>query len=95
MSKGLEIPLSAEILFKLVRRRQWGVKHSALDDLKKGFPSRIHDEIQSTALELISKNMLLVKKSFYGTHVSLNPKKSNEIKEMITKHYGEIAKPYL
>ncbi|MFH1587254.1 MAG: hypothetical protein ABID38_05330 [Candidatus Diapherotrites archaeon] len=95
MSKDREIPLKAQIIFKLVRRRQWGGKHSAIDELKKGFPPNTHNEIQSIADDLISKNMLLVKKAFYGTHVSLNSKKAKEIKELITKHYGEIAKPYL
>ena len=95
MAKEVEIPLKAQILFKLVRRRQWGGKHSAIDDLKKGFPQNTHNEIQSIAEELIVENLVLVKKAFYGTHVSLNPKKSKEIKELIRKHYGEIAKPYL
>lgn len=95
MAKELGIPLKAQILFKLVRRRQWGGKHSAIEDLKKGFPPNAHNEIQSIAEELINENLVLVKKAFYGTHVSLNPKKSKEIKALVTKHYGEIAKPYL
>ncbi|MCR4335243.1 MAG: hypothetical protein NUV57_01765 [archaeon] len=95
MTKSSGITLKAQILFKLVRRRQWGGKHSAIDDLKKGFPPNTHAEIQSVTDELISENMLLVKKAFYGTHVSLNPKMSKEIKEFIANLYGEIAKPYL
>ncbi len=95
MADWLKIPLKAQIVFKLVRRRQWSGKHSAIDDLKKGFPPNTHNEIQSIAEELINENFFLVKTAFYGTHISLNPKKSKEIKELIIKNYGEIAKPYL
>ncbi|MBU2100190.1 hypothetical protein KKG83_06880 [Candidatus Micrarchaeota archaeon] len=95
MAEESEIPLKAQLIFKLVRRRQWGGKHSAIEDLKKGFPPNAHNEIQSIAEELIRENFFLVKKAFYGTHISLNPKKSKEIKELLIKHYREIAKPYL
>ena len=75
--------LRARLLRKLDQHRIYGGKHTAFDNLSKGFKKSDHNKIKKIAKNLINENYLLEKKAFYGLHVSLNPKKSKEIKEEI------------
>jgi len=75
--------LRAKLLRKLNNHNYYGGKHTAFDNLHKGFKKFEHNKIQKIAKQLIKENYLLEKKAFYGLHVSLNPKFAKEIKEEI------------
>lgn len=75
--------LRAKLLRKLDQHRIYGGKHTAFDNLHKGFKKSEHNKVKMIAKDLIKENYLLEKKAFYGLHISLNPKKAKEIKEEI------------
>ena len=82
--------VEAKILFKLARRRNWGNRHTAFDNLKKGFKPRDHELVKTAAEELIKKNFLFRKPTGYSLHVSLNHEKAAEIKQKIIELLGII-----
>jgi len=71
------------LLRKLVYMNKWGNNHTSFDNLPKGFPSHLGKEVKKVAKELIKKELLLTKPTSYGLEVSLNPKKSQEIKSIV------------
>ena len=75
--------LRAKLLRKLNNHNYYGGKHTAFDNLHKGFRKSEYNRIKTIAKQLIQENYLLEKKAFYGLHVSLNPKFAKEIKEEI------------
>jgi hypothetical protein len=76
--------VKARLLFKLARRRNWGNSHTAFDSLKKGFKPKDYDLVKEVAEGLIKENLLFRKPTGYGLHVSLNHKKAQEIKNIIS-----------
>lgn len=78
--------LKALILDKLSRHTYWGGKHAAFDNLQKGVPSHLRNEMKIAGKELIKEGFLIAKPTFYGLHVSLNPRKKDEINEFIDNH---------
>lgn len=68
---------------KLAKHGYWGGRHTAFDNLHKGFPKHIGNDIKDIAKELIKENMLIQKPTSYGLHVSLNPKMKEIIEEII------------
>ena len=83
-----EDTIKAKILFKLARRRNWGNSHTAFDNIKKGFKPREHNEVRKIAEILIKENYLFKKPTGYSLHISLNHKKSKEIKQIIFEFLG-------
>jgi hypothetical protein len=79
--------LRAKLLRKLHNHNYYGGKHTAFDNLHRGFKKQDHNRVNKIAKELIKENYLLEKKAFYGLHVSLNPKKSKEIKKEIKEFF--------
>ena len=71
------------LLRKLVYMNKWGNNHTSFDNLHKGFPPHLGKEVKKVAKELIKEKLLLSKPTSYGLEVSLNPKKSKEIKEKL------------
>jgi len=78
------------ILFKLFNRRYWGGKHTSFDNLKKGVKiselgkggiKRIH----KMGEELIKDGLLVSKPTKYGLEISLNPRKHEEIMDILKK----------
>ncbi|MBL7170312.1 MAG: hypothetical protein ISS48_04790 [Candidatus Aenigmarchaeota archaeon] len=78
------------VLFKLFNRRCWGGKHTSFDNLRKGVKiselgkggvKRIH----KIGKELIKEELLLAKPTNYGLEISLNPRKHEEIMEIIKR----------
>jgi len=76
----------ARILVKLARHRYWGGKHTSIDNLPKGAPKDRWKSIRKKIKELINEGFLLTKPTNVGLHVSLNPKKQEEIKKAIEEY---------
>jgi hypothetical protein len=81
--------LKAMILHKLARRRKWGESHTAFENVAKGVPPHLKGRYKDLAVELIKDNIIIRKPTGYGLQISLNVKRSDEIKMMIRKYLGE------
>lgn len=77
------------ILNKLNRMDKWGHAHTALRNITKGLPMRYtvtsHGKklIQKAIKELAGRQIVMAKPSTGEIHVSLNPRKTKEIKEFL------------
>lgn len=81
------------ILQKLIRSNVWGGKHTPMNFLTKGLPEHYRNTysgkkiIEKTLKELTDEGwiIVLIKKTGKGSdeHVSLNPRKVNEIKNFL------------
>ena len=71
------------LLRKLTKHGYWGDKHTAFDNLHKGFPSHLGREVKKVAEKLIKENILIPKPTSYGLHVSLNPRMKGIIERII------------
>jgi len=67
------------IVKKLFHHGYIGGKHTDIENLKKGLPGHNKGDVIEAAKELIREEILLTKPTSYGLHVSLNPKKREEI----------------
>lgn len=86
--------MKVRILLKLAKRGKWGGAHTSFDNLKKGWNDRDLGKrgikrVQEIAKELIREGFVLGKPTSYGLEISLNPKKSTEIEQIIKKYYPE------
>ena len=74
------------ILRKLIVLGKVGGSHTAIFNLSKGLPNHIRGNrkgqkaLKQAIKELINDHFLLSKQSTNETHVSLNPRKINEVK---------------
>ena len=77
------------ILRKLINLGKIGGAHTSIFNLSKGLPSHIRSNrkgqkaIKQAVKELINDSFLLSKPSTNEVHISINPKKINEIKEFL------------
>ncbi len=78
-----EKQLKAFILNKLARHAYWGGKHTSFDNLQKGTPQHIRNEIKRVGKKLIKDGLLIAKPTSYGLEVSLNPRMRDKIYEII------------
>lgn len=53
--------LKARILYKLVRRRLWGGKHTDIAHIQSGVPSHTINQSKKASKELIKEGLLLPK----------------------------------
>ena len=74
-----------EIIKRLKKRNMFGGKHTAFEHLAKGIPKHAVGEARKVANHLIKQGLILTKPTFYGLHVSLNPAKLKEIKEILNR----------
>lgn len=72
------------LLRRLAKHGYWGGRHTAFDNLHKGFPRHLGKEIKKIAEKIIKQNILIPKPTSYGLYISLNPR----MKEMIEKIIG-------
>lgn len=84
--------IKARILLKLAKRGKWGGAHTSFDNIKKGWNERDlgkhgMKKVYDVAKSLIKENFVLSKPTHYGLEVSLNPKKSIEIEQIIKRFY--------
>ena len=75
--------LDKAILHKLLRHGYVGAKHTALENVSKGFPRHMCKELMKTAEKLIKKGLITPKPTGYGIQVSLNPRRMAEIERVI------------
>jgi len=60
-----------------------GGKHTAVEHLKKGFPSHVRGEVDDQVKQLIRDGFILPKTTRYGLQVSLNPRMIPEIERIL------------
>jgi hypothetical protein len=73
--------LRVAILRKMLMHSWIGGKHIALDNIPKGFPSHVRNDVARVAESLIREGFIIRKPTSYGEHVSLNPKQAFEAKK--------------
>ena len=71
------------ILRKLFRRRYIGGRHTSIANLQKGLSSDLKGLAKEIIKKLIKAELLLTKPTHDGTHVSLNPRKMDEINKLL------------
>lgn len=74
--------LKAAILRKMLMHRWIGGKHTALDNIPKGFPLHVRNDVAQVTEDLIRDGFIVRKPTSYGEHVSLNPKLVYEAKKI-------------
>ena len=80
------------ILSKLDRMGKIGGSHTEIINLEKGLPMHFRSSkqgkkiIQKVIKEMIDREYLLQKPSTGEIHISLNPRKLNEIKEFVERY---------
>jgi hypothetical protein len=83
-----EDKIKATLLYHLRRKKVIGGVHTPFDTLKRGFPSHLGKDIKKIAEKLIKQELILIKTTNYGIHVSLNKNKIKEIDDFIKSVLG-------
>lgn len=78
-----EIDIKKGIIRKLFYLGKWSHNHTSFDNLPKGFPKELGKKIKSIAKDLIKEGLLLSKPTSYGIEVSLNPKRKEDIEDIL------------
>lgn len=86
--------IKAYILKKLTRKGKWGHSHTSFENIRKWIPQRDlgkegQKRVNNIANELIREGLILTKPTHYGLEVSLNPRESRRIDEIIKRYYPE------
>lgn len=71
------------IVKKLFHHGYIGGRHTDFENLKKGLPGHFKGNVKEAANELIREEILIPKQTSYGLHVSLNPRKREEIEKYL------------
>lgn len=71
--------LKGFIVKKLFHHGYIGGRHTDIENLKKGLAGHVKGDAKEAAQELIKEGILIPKPTSYGLHVSLNPRKREEI----------------
>ena len=71
------------IVKKLFQHGYIGGRHTDIENLKKGLPGHFKGDAKKAAEELIKDDILISKRTSYGHHVSLNPRKREEIEKYL------------
>ena len=71
--------LKCFVVKKLFQHGYIGGRHTDIENLKKGLPGHVKGDVKEAAKELIKEEILIPKPTSYGLHVSLNPRKREEI----------------
>ena len=85
--------LEAWILYKLAKHGYFHGRHTAFENIVKGFKQQHlgkegHKRLNKLADELIKRGFVNKKPTSYGLHISLNSEKSKEIKDFIKVTLG-------
>lgn len=75
--------LEAKVLFSLYRNGYIGGQHTAWENSCKGFPRAKCGKIKKIIRKLIKERYLIPKNAGYGLHISINPTRLNEIKDIM------------
>lgn len=71
--------LKGFIVKKLHHHCYIGGRHTDVENLKKGLPGHFKGDVKDAVKELIKEEIIITKPTSYGLHVSLNPRKREEI----------------
>ena len=71
------------ILTKMARHAWWGGKHTAYDNIPRGFPKDLWKDVRAELDALIKEGFILTKPTGYGLHLSLNVQRKGEIEQII------------
>ena len=87
--------IKAAILYRLHKQGKWDGSHTDFENLKKGFSPRHLGKkglkrLEKLAEELIKDGYIIPKVTSYGYHVSLNPRRSGEIQQIVEKFISEF-----
>ncbi len=75
--------IQKSILEKMLKDTRVGGRHTAVENLKKGFPKHLRGEVGIQIRMLIKMGLILPKPTGYGLQVSLNPHMMDEIRKII------------
>ena len=75
--------LKGFIIKKLFHHGYIGGKHTDVENLKKGLPGHFRGNVTEVVKELLKEEILIPKPASYGLHVSLNPRKTEEIEKYL------------
>lgn len=78
----------AELLFKLIRRSQWGGKHSDETNLFKGFYDKERKKLQKAKYELIKAGLIIRRPKNGGIHLWLNQKRCKDIYAIAGQYFN-------
>ena len=81
--------LKATILHRLARKRKWGASHTAFENTMKGVPPHLKGKVKEAGEQLVREGFIVPKPTGYGLHISLNTRKSEEIKRLIRRYFKE------
>ncbi len=76
-------PIQKTVLERMLKDTLIGGKHTAVENLKKGFPKHMRGEVEDEVHKLIKMGFILPKPTSYGMQVSLNPRMIEEIKQIL------------
>ncbi len=84
--------IRVRIFLKLTKRGKWGESHTSFDNLKRGWNERDLGKhglkrVQEITRDLIRDGFILSKPTHYGMEVSLNPRRSSQIEQIMKKFY--------
>ncbi|MBI3190319.1 hypothetical protein HYZ41_01295 [archaeon] len=85
--------IRARLFFALARHRKWGESHTAYEHMFRQFKTEALGKaglknVKNIADELMRGGFIIKKPTHYGLQVSLNPRKSQEIKQLIRNKLG-------
>ncbi|MCL2116084.1 MAG: hypothetical protein FWH29_07675 [Methanobrevibacter sp.] len=78
-----DLEVQKEILYSLFRTRHIGKKHTPLNNLCKKLAKIPCKQIRHNTNSLIKKYLILLYPTGHGIDIRLNPRKMNEITEII------------
>ena len=71
------------LLRRLLADRIIGGRHTAIENLPKGFPKHLRGQVKDVVKDLFKEGLLLKKPTSYGLQVSLNPNRLAEIDRIV------------
>ena len=75
--------LKGFVVKKMFHHGYIGGKHTDIENLKRGLPGHVKGNIKEAIAELVKEEILMPKQTSYGLHVSLNPRKREEIERYL------------
>ena len=72
-----------KIIRKLARHRIIGGKHTSIENIPKGMPKGLKKSVIKEVKQLIKEGIILIHPTSYGMEISLNPRKTEEIRKIL------------
>ncbi|MDI6859387.1 MAG: hypothetical protein QMC85_02705 [Methanocellales archaeon] len=75
--------IERKVLKKLMRHTYVGKRHTAKDNIPKGFPKDERGDVRKAIKSLVRNGYLIEHPTSYGIHVSIDPARTDEVKEIL------------